>query len=219
VIVCLIVAAGAAFARAEQLKLIRSPIAAPVITRSFSPVCTPGPRCHTHVASIRFHLRKPDRVAIAIVDRSGNTVRALTPAAGVAHAKGPVSAVWNGDSSSGVRAPDGHYRVRVVLEPGGRTFILPEPLILDTTPPRVRLTVVPGSPVIPYKTSEQAAVYGLYKPVGSPNAHSRVFPGRRGAIHAHPAKLRKGITYRVTVFAIDQAGNRSRIYPAGTFTP
>jgi len=101
----------------------------------------------------------------------------------------------------------------------GRTFILPEPLILDTTPPRVRLTVVPGSPVIPYKTSEQAAVYGLYKPVGSPNAHSRVFPGRRGAIHAHPAKLRKGITYRVTVFAIDQAGNRSRIYPAGTFTP
>jgi len=219
VIVCLIVAAGAAFARAEQLKLIRSPIAAPLITRSFSPVCTPGPRCHTHVASIRFHLRKPDRVAIAIVDRSGNTVRALTPAAGVAHAKGPVSAVWNGDSSSGVRAPDGHYRVRVVLEPGGRTFILPEPLILDTTPPRVRLTVVPGSPVIPYKTSEQAAVYGLYKPVGSANAHSRVFPGRRGAIHAHPAKLRKGITYRVTVFAIDQAGNRSRIYPAGTFTP
>jgi hypothetical protein len=46
-----------------------------------------------------------------------------------------------------------------------------------------------------------------------------VFPGRRGAIHAHPAKLRKGVTYRVTVFAIDQAGNRSRIYPAGTFTP
>jgi hypothetical protein len=219
VIICLIVAAGAAFARAEQLKLIRSPIAAPVVTRNFSPVCTPGPRCHTHVAAIRFHLRKPYRVAIAIVDHSGNTVRPLTPAAGVPHARGPVSTVWNGDESSGQRAPDGHYRVRVVLEPGGRTFILPEPLILDTTPPRLRLTVVPGSPVIPYKTSEQAAVYGIYKPVGRPSAHSWVFPGRRGAIHAHPAKLLDGVTYRVTVFAIDQAGNESPTYPAGTFTP
>ena len=218
VIVCLIVAAGAAFARAEQLKLIRAPVAAPVVTRSFSPVCTPGPRCQ-HVAGIRFHLRTPERVAIAIINHSGTTVRMLTPAAGVPHGKGPVSTVWNGDTAAGARAPDGHYRVRLVLEPGGRTFILPEPLILDTTPPRLRLTVVAGSPVIPYKTSEQAAVYGVYTPVGSHGAHRWVFPGRGGAIHAHPAKMRKGVTYHVTVFAIDQAGNRSPIYPAGTFIP
>ena len=32
-------------------------------------------------------------------------------------------------------------------------------------------------------------------------------------------KMRKGVTYHVTVFAIDQAGNPSPIYPAGTFTP
>ena len=219
VIVCLIVAAGAAFARAEQLKLIRAPVAAPVVTRNFSPVCATGPRCRSHVASIRFHLRTPERVAIAIINHAGTTVRTLTPAAGVPHGKGPVSTAWNGDTAAGVRAPDGHYRVRLVLEPGGRTFILPEPLILDTTPPRVRLTVVAGSPVIPYKTSEQAAVYAVYTPVGKHGAHRWVFPGRRGAIHAHPAKLRKGVTYRVTVFAIDQAGNRSPIYPAGTFTP
>jgi FlgD Ig-like domain len=219
VIVCLIVAAGAAFARAEQLKLIRAPIAAPVVTRSFSSVCAPGPRCHSHVASIRFHLRKPDRVAIAIIDRLGQTVRALTPAAGVAHGKGPVAAVWNGQTTAGRRAPDGHYRVRVVLQPGGRTFILPEPLILDTTPPRLTLTVVPGSPIIAYKTSEQAVVYGVYTPVGVAGAHRWLFPGRGGAIHAHPAKMRKGVTYRVTVFAVDQAGNRSPTYPAGTFTP
>ena len=62
-------------------------------------------------------------------------------------------------------------------------------------------------------------MYGVYTPVGSHGAHRWVFPGRGGAIHAHPAKMRKGVTYHVTVFAIDQAGNRSPIYPAGTFTP
>ena len=220
VIVCMIVAAAAAFARAEQLKLIRAPIATPVVTRSFSPVCRPGPRCHSHVADIRFFLREPTRVAVAVVDSSGRTVRALTAAGGVRRAKGWVRISWNGDTGAGRRAPDGHYRVQVVVRPQARTYVLPKPLILDTTPPRLTITVVPGSPVIPYRTSEQAAVYGIYRPVPpAGGAHTRIFPGRRRAIHAHPRKLRPGATYRVTVFAVDRAGNRSRLLPAGTYTP
>src|SRR6187401_498917 len=76
----LIAAAAAAFLRAEQLKLERSPVASPSIQKYFSATCTAGTRhCDpSHRAALSFRLRRPATVSLAIVDPSGHVVRQLT---------------------------------------------------------------------------------------------------------------------------------------------
>jgi hypothetical protein len=66
----LIALCAAAFLRAEQLKLHHSAVGHPHVRQAFSPGCT-DPGC-LPVARLRFTLRKPQALDLAIVDADGN---------------------------------------------------------------------------------------------------------------------------------------------------
>ena len=71
----LIALCAAAFLRAEQLKLHHSAVGHPHVRQAFSPGCT-DPGC-LPVAKLRFTLRKPQALDLAIVDANGNVQKTL----------------------------------------------------------------------------------------------------------------------------------------------
>jgi hypothetical protein len=97
----------------------------------FSPVCD----CATASAVIRFRLREPDRVSVAIIDGTGDVVREL--ARGRAQGRSAVSYVWDGRDGEGRVVDEGTYRPRVHLDEQRRTIVMPNPIRVDTTPPHV----------------------------------------------------------------------------------
>jgi hypothetical protein len=139
----LLVVTAAAFILTEALKLDRSPVK--IATKgfqlaTFSPVC----HCPTDRARVLFRLRTRHRLSIDVENAAGTVVRHLEPehpAAGLQHV------VWNGRLDGGALAPQGSYRLRlglrrsVFLSPTGRSIVLPDPIVLDTTPPRVSTAV------------------------------------------------------------------------------
>jgi hypothetical protein len=126
----LIVATAAAFAVTEGLKLQHSPITNTHVAKVFSPLC----KCSTAAASIAFRLRSADRVTVAI-ERGGKVVQTLVRA----HAarRGWFRVRWLGRDSAGRPFPDGSYMPRVHLRRAHRTIVLPNPIVLDTAPPRL----------------------------------------------------------------------------------
>lgn len=121
---------AAAFAVTEHLKLERSPIFRTEVDKVFSPVC----QCRTAAASIAFRLRKADRVTVSI-ERDGTIVR--TVVRDRATRRGPFQVRWDGLGDGGRVAPDGVYKPRVHLAHEHRTIVLPNPIRVDTSPPRV----------------------------------------------------------------------------------
>lgn len=93
-----------------------------------------------------FRLKESDDVEVTIVDADGDTVRELGSRA--ARAYRPEKYVWDGRDGDGERVADGRYRVRIGLRDQGRSLLVPDPIELDTTPPRpvVVRTNVPGRP-------------------------------------------------------------------------
>ncbi len=219
IIAVMLAASGLAFLRAEQLKLERSPIGATHLQKYFSTTCTPvhpHTRCRSHSALLRFRLRKPGRVALAIVTTSGATVERLTPAAGRRLPRGPVTTRWDGHTDAGGQAPQGTYHLRVHLLSLGRTITIPDPVELDLTPPTVTLVSPRGTQPIRYRTSEPAIL--LVRATGTgPNAgHAALFRGHGGSVHFRRTKL-SGAQVTVTLVAVDRAGNRSAPVTAGSF--
>jgi hypothetical protein len=213
----LIAAAAAAFLRAEQLKLERSPVASPSIQKYFSATCTAGTRhCNpSHRAALSFRLRRPATVALAIVDRAGRVVRRL--AAPAAHAKGEVRTSWDGRTGSGALAPDGDYRMRVELRSLGRTITIPDPVVLDDTPPVITVESPAGAIPVRYAVSERARVWAIARAAGftGPGDPPRAsFRGRNGVVHFKPARqLPPGTPINLVLVALDAAGNASAIVP------
>lgn len=123
---------AAAFAVTEHLKLERSPIFRTRIDKVFSPVC----RCSATTALIAFRLRKADRVTVSI-EQDGTIVRTIV--AGRAARPGPFRVRWDGLRDDGHVAGDGVYMPRVHLAHQHRTIVLPNPIGVDTEPPRVRV--------------------------------------------------------------------------------
>jgi hypothetical protein len=130
-VAALLVATSTAFVVTEKLKLTRNPIVGPTVDKVFSPVCD----CSTGSAVIRFRLRRPDHVSVAIIDRRGAVVREL--ARGRAQGRGAVSYAWDGRDTDGEVVEEGTYRPRVHLDRQRRTIVMPNPIRVDTTPPRV----------------------------------------------------------------------------------
>jgi hypothetical protein len=133
VVLALLAGTAVAFGVTERLKLERSPIAAPEIDKAFSPVCA----CESDEAEIAFRMRRRDTISLAIVDADGELVRRL-----VDHERadaGPFRTSWDGRDDAGELVPQGVYRPRLRLARGRRTIVLPNPIRVDTTPPRIRL--------------------------------------------------------------------------------
>lgn len=130
-VVALLGGTAAAFAVTERLKLVRSPVAAREVTKVFSPVCG----CDKERATIGFRLRKADRIDLAIVDGDNDVVRTIftNRAAPV----GPLEAEWDGRDDDGRVVPEGSYKPRLHFDEERRTIVLPNPIEVDTTAPRV----------------------------------------------------------------------------------
>lgn len=130
-VLALLAATAVAFGVTERLKLERSPIAGPEVTKVFSPVC----ECDEETATIAFRLRERDTVSVSIVDDDLEVVRRLVVRRRVPAAHFQTS--WDGRDESGAVVREGTYRPRVRLENDRRTIVLPNPIRVDTTPPRV----------------------------------------------------------------------------------
>lgn len=155
VVLVLLAATALAFVSTERRKLERNPIVVNEIERTLSPVCN----CATRTALIDLRLRKPDTVSLEIADDSGRVVRTLVERRRV---RG-LSVRWNGRDDAGRLLGDGTYQPRLQLRRVERTFSLPNPIVLDTLPPRATLVRVrprvlrPGRRlVVSYSLSERA---------------------------------------------------------------
>lgn len=126
---------SAAFAVTEGLKLEQSPVTGTQIVRkAFSPTCD----CESGDAAFSFRLRKPGPVTVAMVDSSGREVATVLRRQ---HARGRVHVRWGGSTDAHVLAPEGNYRAQIHL-PDHRTIVLPNPMRLDITLPKIRVVSV-----------------------------------------------------------------------------
>jgi hypothetical protein len=200
----LIALCAAAFLRAEQLKLHHSAVGHPHVRQAFSPGCT-DPGC-LPVAKLRFMLRKPQALNLAIVDADGNVTKTL--ATGRSYRKGPVVLHWDGSTNAGAQAADRHYRLRVTLA-DGREVTIPDAIIVDTVPPAIRIDQVHKGRVAfaVHYTRSHGNGYALM----IVRQGSRIVLQKRVVPHvAHLAfgKVAPG-RYRIEMVAVDQAGNRT----------
>jgi hypothetical protein len=163
-VAALLVATSAAFVVTEKLKLTRNPIVGPRVDKIFSPTCD----CTTDSAEIAFRLRSPDRVSLQIIDSGGDVVREL--ARSRPQGRTAVAYVWDGRDGTGRVVEEGTYRPRVHLDRQRRTIVMPNPIRVDVTPPRIEsftarpLVISPDGDgrfdraKIRYRVSERSAV-------------------------------------------------------------
>jgi hypothetical protein len=213
----LIAAAAVAFLRAEHLKLERSPVAKPAIQKFFSATCNAGTRhCDpSHRAELAFTLRRPATVALAIVDGDGHVVRRLGGPS--ARPKGVVRSSWDGRTTSGPLAPDGDYHLRVELRSLDRTITIPDPVVLDDTPPVVTVLSPAGDTPVRYGVSERARVWAAARVAnytGRGDAPRASFRGRNGVVHFKAVRqIPPDTPITLVLIALDPAGNASTIVP------
>ena len=135
-VLALLAGTAAAFAVTEGLKLERSPITKPRIDKRFSPTAERG----GGRAEIGFRLRKGDRITVAIVDANENAVRTLLR--DVRRERGDVQVAWDGRDDAGQIVAEGRYRPQVHLSNQRRTIVLPNPIEVDLTAPRISIVSV-----------------------------------------------------------------------------
>jgi hypothetical protein len=211
VVLALLGCTAAAFAVTEGLKLQKSAIANTKVDKVVAPDSVLAKK-----ASIRFVLRKPDRVTVEIVNGSGAVVRTLARSRRVA--KGLERFSWNGRDDNGEVVPDGTYRPRVHLPREHRTILLPNPIRMDATPPLIRLVSVRPKvfspdgdarkdfPRILYRTSERARavvyVNGEQRAIVKRYVRAGKYDWRGRAVR----RLAPG-RYRIRLRALDLATN------------
>ncbi len=91
-------------------------------------------------------LHRTDDVDVYVVDQSGAIVATLASGRHLRIRRRSLF-TWNGHEDNGRVAPDGVYYVRVALIHQGRTLLIsnqsgPEPIMVQTTPPPLRITGV-----------------------------------------------------------------------------
>jgi hypothetical protein len=215
IVLVLLGATAAAFAVTERLKLERSPITGTKVDRVFSPVC----ECARDVAVISVVLRRRETVTVDVLDADGHSVRRLVrkrrePA-------GRVSYTWDGRDDAERIVAEGSYRPRFQLERNGRTIVLPNPIRVDTTGPRIRLARVFPRVFSPDGDGRRDRITATYAIDELARAAMLVDGQRRvlskfrskegslvwfGLVDGRP--VRPG-TYEIRLRAIDRAGNRS----------
>jgi hypothetical protein len=216
IVLALLGATAAAFAVTERLKLERSPITGTRVDRLFSPVC----ECARDLAVISFVLRQPGQVTVDVLDAEGDAIRTLVRDR--TEQRGRVSYVWDGRDEADRVVAEGRYRPRVRIEEHGRTIVLPNPIRVDKTAPRIRLGQVFPRVFSPDGDGRGDRVTATYE-VDEIARPMMLVDGRRqvlgrlqprggrlvwfGRVDGRP--VRPG-TYELRLRASDRAGNRSR---------
>jgi len=215
IVLALLGATAAAFAVTERLKLERSPVTGTRVDSVFSPVC----ECARDVAVISFVLRRRETVTVDILDPEGRSISTLVrkrrePA-------GRVSYTWDGRDNVGRIVAEARYRPRVQLERNGRTIVLPNPIRVDTTAPRIRIVRVFPRVFSPDGDGRRDRVTATYELDERARAMMLVDGQRRVLSRFRPLEgklvwfgledgrpVRPG-TYEIRLRAVDRAGNRS----------
>lgn len=215
VVLVLLAATAAAFAVTERLKLEKSPVTATRVDKVFSPVC----ECARDVARISFVLRRKAEVTLDLLDRDGDRVRTVVRA--LDEPKGRVTYVWDGRDDFDRVVPEGIYRPRIRLRENGRTIVMPNPIRVDTTAPRIRILRVRPRVFSPDGDGRRDRVTVQYASDEPARAMLLVDDRRRslgrflrtegqiawsGLVGGRP--VRPGI-HELRLRAIDRAGNRS----------
>lgn len=211
-ILVLILLAGtaAAFVVTEDLKLEPDPIARPRITPTFSPTC----RCESQSAQIAFRLRQSDRLTLTIEDAQGRVVRTLLKDA--SFARGNHEFGWDGRDETGKVVEEGGYRPTIALRQLERTIAFPRTIRLDTTPAQIEITRLRPRVISPDGDGRADAMTIRYE-VNEPARALLLVDGRqeietaigKDAIRWSPQGRKRG-SYRLSVAAVDAAGNRTR---------
>lgn len=215
IVLALLGATAAAFAVTERLKLERSPVTGTRVDRVFSPVC----ECARDVAVISVVLRRRETVTVDILGANGDSVRTLVrrrrePA-------GRVSYTWDGRDNAERVVAEGSYRPRIQLERNGRTIVLPNPIRVDTTAPRVRIVSVFPRVFSPdgdgqrdrvtatYSLDERARAAMLVDGRQRVQSKFRRLEGKLVWYGREDGRAVRPGTYEIRLRAIDRAGNRS----------
>ncbi|MCW2996641.1 MAG: hypothetical protein JWN65_190 [Solirubrobacterales bacterium] len=140
----LVASTFAAFFVAQRLKHDPSPVPGYTAT----PVFSPNGDGRKDAQRINFKLRRADDVTIDVIDGRGDVVHKLVDDRFL-KAYTPTRFTWDGRTAGGRLAPDGRYRMRITLRREGRSLVLPESFVLDTTPPVVRVTSIGPKPRSP----------------------------------------------------------------------
>ena len=215
-VLVLLAATTVAFVAAERLKLGRAPITSTHVTKMFAPEC----ECDTHLAEIRFRLRRADTLTVEILGKDGDVVRTLLSQ--VRLPAGNQSFTWDGRDTAGALVPEGSYRPRVELERAGRTITLPNPIRVDRTAPSIRLLAARPTTISPdgdgrgdglalrYRQSERG------RPILLVDGQVRVralFSRPAGTLHWYGKVDGRPLpagTYRLLLTTRDVAGNLAR---------
>jgi hypothetical protein len=136
-VLVLLVATTAAFVITERLKLQPVAITDVHVDKVFAPRCG----CETARAHLDFRLRHADHVTVSIVAADGKVVRRLVE--GRRFAAGRRGFAWDGRDDVGDIVPQANYRPRVELRRDSQTFNLPNPILVDTTPPTLHASIRP----------------------------------------------------------------------------
>jgi hypothetical protein len=215
IVLALLCATAVAFVTTQRQKLEPSPVGRIEIDRILSPVC----RCDKSAATIRIGLRRTDTVTLELISSAGDLVRTLVDRRRYV-AGSEVKVLWNGRDELGRVVPDGSYRPRLTLESGARSFVLQNPILLDTRAPKITVTRVSTkvfSPdgdgrndrvIVRYSVDEPA--HGVLRVDGTrweytkfkPLEGSLTWNGKRKGGRALPAGV-----HRLVAAAMDEAGN------------
>ncbi len=173
---------------------------------------------------IAFTIDATDRAAVDIVDADGAQVKRVAGDV-LVRPRRVVKVRWNGREDDGTRAPDGVYRVRVILRREGRSVLAPKPFNLDTRPPNPAVIVgdrpgptivAPGTPV-GFRTrgagSDTRPRFRVLRTDVSPPQTVRRFAGERGRrTYTWDGRTAAGAaappgTYLIAITASDKARN------------
>jgi hypothetical protein len=145
----LLLATFGAFLLAARLKAQPAELSDIQRARSFSP----NGDGRLDVEVIRFRSDFDDRAAVDIVDADGARVRRVADRLRL-RPQVTSEVTWDGRDDEGRVAPDGQYRMRLILRQEGRAVLAGKPFLVDTEPPEPHVlvaeddaVVAPGEPV------------------------------------------------------------------------
>lgn len=208
----LLAGTAAAFAITEHLKLIKSEVYGPSVTKYFSPICD----CATAKAAVTFKLRHRQAVTVTIRNASGDVVATLV--SGKSKPKGEVALAWDGRTNAGTPAPDGIYQPEIQLP--HRNILLPDRITLDRTVPKVLSASTPRGDVFSPDGDRRADTVAIRYSL-SERAHAVVYLDGKPIIRSRSRRTRGIVkwgggskpagTYVLSVGSVDQEGNSTPV--------
>jgi FlgD Ig-like domain len=215
VVVALLGGSAAAFAFAEHLKLEKSPVYRTLVGKRL------GPNCHCkkyRKIPIQFRLRKPDSLSVVVVDSDDHVVRTLlmsTPVRAGRH-----RFVWDGRDDAGQVVPAGTYKPRLHLANEHRTILMPNPIKVDPTAPKISLVSLAPRLFSPgrFRRNHVSIRYRINEPGQAllyVDGQRRVtWKPQRGVLRFLGTGL-PAARYHLVLRAVDRTGNVSSGVPLG----